>query len=303
MIANPIPESAALTPDFIDGTISDAVREAEERGIGRKELTPFLLARINELSKGESLKANIEPGEEQCAARSKDGRRLRGAEEGRQIVQEQGELPMNQQMNSYETILYEKDPADKFATITINRPDKMNAMNKTVIREIDAAVAAAVADPDVNALVITGAGRAFSSGYDLQGDDFDVDIDFWRVDMTENAEALLNIWRAPIPVIASVNGYALAGALELMMCCDLAIAADNAKFGEPEVRHNSGPPALMMPWLLATRDVRWLMFTGDMVDAEEALRMHLINKIVPADHSRKRPKTSPASWPACPCLR
>lgn len=195
---------------------------------------------------------------------------------------------MNPQMNSYETILYEKDLTDKFATIIINRPDKMNAMNKTVIREIDAAVAAAVADPDINALVITGTGRAFSSGYDLQGDDFDVDIDFWRVDMTENAEALLNIWRAPIPVIASVNGYALAGALELMMCCDLAIAADNAKFGEPEVRHNSGPPALMMPWLLATRDVRWLMFTGDMVDAQEALRMHLINKVVPADQLKEK---------------
>jgi enoyl-CoA hydratase/carnithine racemase len=189
---------------------------------------------------------------------------------------------------SYETILYEKDASDKFATITINRPDKMNAMNKVVIREIDAAVAAAVADPNVNALVITGAGRAFSSGYDLQGGDFDVDIDFWREDMSENAEALLNIWRAPIPVIASVNGYALAGALELMMCCDLAIAADNAKFGEPEVRHNSGPPALMMPWLLATRDVRWLMFTGDMVDAQEALRMHLINKIVPADQLKEK---------------
>ncbi|CDN55646.1 3-hydroxybutyryl-CoA dehydratase [Neorhizobium galegae bv. officinalis bv. officinalis str. HAMBI 1141] len=195
---------------------------------------------------------------------------------------------MNQQMNGYETILYEKDLTDKFATITINRPDKMNAMNKTVIREIDAAVAAAVADPDVNALVITGTGRAFSSGYDLQGGDFDVDIDFWREDMSENAEALLNIWRAPIPVIASVNGYALAGALELMMCCDLAIAADNAKFGEPEVRHNSGPPALMMPWLLATRDVRWLMFTGDMVDAQEALRMHLINKVVPADQLKEK---------------
>jgi enoyl-CoA hydratase len=195
---------------------------------------------------------------------------------------------MNPQMNSYETILYEKDLTDKFATITINRPDKMNAMNKTVIREIDAAVAAAVADPDVNALVITGTGRAFSSGYDLQGGDFDVDIDFWREDMSENAEALLNIWRAPIPVIASVNGYALAGALELMMCCDLAIAADNAKFGEPEVRHNSGPPALMMPWLLATRDVRWLMFTGDMVDAQEALRMHLINKVVPADQLKEK---------------
>lgn len=188
----------------------------------------------------------------------------------------------------FETILYEKDAQDKFATITINRPEKLNAMNKTTVREIDRAVAMAVADPDVNALVLTGAGRAFSSGYDLQGADYDVDIEDWHADMAENAQSLLNIWKAPIPVIASVNGYALAGALELVMACDLAIAADNAKFGEPEVRHNSGPPALFMPWLLATRDVRWLMYTGDVVDAEEALRMHLINRIVPADQLKEK---------------
>jgi enoyl-CoA hydratase/carnithine racemase len=183
---------------------------------------------------------------------------------------------------AFETILYEKDGADKFATLTLNRPDKLNAIDKRAIREIARAVDMAVADPEVNALVIAGAGRAFSSGYDLQGGDFDVDIDFWREDMSENSAAWLKIWSAPIPVIASVQGYALAGAMELVMCCDLAIAADNAKFGEPEVRHNSGPPTLMMPWLLATRDVRWLMYTGDMVDAEEAMRMRLVNKVVPA---------------------
>jgi enoyl-CoA hydratase/carnithine racemase len=183
---------------------------------------------------------------------------------------------------TYETILYARDATDRFATITLNRPDKMNAMNKTMVREIDAAVAAAVADHEVNALVIAGAGRAFSAGYDLQGADYDVDIETWQEDMAENAAALLNIWRAPIPVIASVNGYALAGALELVMACDLAVAADTARFGEPEVRHNSGPPALFMPWLLATRDVRWLMYTGDTVDAAEALRMHLVNRVVPA---------------------
>lgn len=183
---------------------------------------------------------------------------------------------------SYQTILYDKDATDRFATITLNRPDKMNAMNKTMVREIDAALARAVADPEVNALVITGAGRAFSAGYDLQGADYDVDIETWQEDMTENAEALLNIWRAPIPVVASVNGYALAGALELVMACDLAIAADTARLGEPEVRHNSGPPALFMPWLLASRDARWLMYTGDMVTADEALRMHLLNRVVPA---------------------
>jgi enoyl-CoA hydratase len=183
---------------------------------------------------------------------------------------------------TYQTILFEKDEHDSFAVLTLNRPERLNSINKTVIREIVAALRASIADPGINALVITGAGRAFSSGYDLGAADFDVDIEFWQADMSENAEAWLELWRAPIPVVAAVNGYALAGALELMMCCDLAIAADTAKFGEPEVRHNSGPPTLMMPWLLATRDVRWLMYTGDIVGAEEALRMHLVNKVVPA---------------------
>ena len=182
---------------------------------------------------------------------------------------------------AYETILYEKDSEDKFATITINRPETLNAMDKRVIREMDDAVANAVADDDVNALLFAGAGRAFSAGYDIGGGAFDADIEDWREDMTENCEKLLNIWRAPIPTVAAVQGYALAGALELMMVCDLAISADTARFGEPEVRHDSGPPSLMMPWLLSSRDTRWLMFTGDLVDAEEALRMHLINKIVP----------------------
>lgn len=181
---------------------------------------------------------------------------------------------------TYETILFTKDDVDKFATITINRPDQLNSMNKTVIREMDDALARAVADDEINALLITGAGRAFSAGYDIGGGAFDADIEEWREDMTENCEKLLNIWRAPIPTVAAVHGYVLAGALELMMVCDLAIAAESTKFGEPEVRHNSGPPSLMMPWVLSSRDTRWLMFTGDLVDAQEALRMHLINKVV-----------------------
>lgn len=188
---------------------------------------------------------------------------------------------------AYELILLDKDPDDKFAVLTLNRPDKLNAMNKVVIREIVHAVRACVADPDVNALVITGAGRCFSAGYDMQGGEFKPDVELWRDDMTENSEAWLEIWKAPIPVVASVHGFALAGALELMMCCDLAIAADDARFGEPEVRHASGPPTLMMPWLISSRDARWLMYTGDLVGAEEAMRMRLVNRIVPADRLKE----------------
>ena len=91
------------------------------------------------------------------------------------------------------------------------------------------------------------------------------------------------IWDSEVPVIAAINGYALAGGLELAMCCDLAIASEDALLGEPEVRHASGPPSLMMPWTVPIRHVRWLMYTGDMIDGREAERIHLVNRAVPAD--------------------
>jgi enoyl-CoA hydratase/carnithine racemase len=182
---------------------------------------------------------------------------------------------------SYSTILFERDAEDRFATITLNRPEKMNALNGALIDELDQAVAAAAKDPAINALIITGAGRAFTAGYDLNSDDFELDAEGWRDNIAANCAKLLAIWKAPLPIVAAVNGYALAGGLELMMCCDLAIAAEDAKFGEPEVRHASAPPSLMMPWLVPMRHTRWLMYTGDLIDGREAARIHLVNKAVP----------------------
>ena len=138
---------------------------------------------------------------------------------------------------AYETILLEKDADDAFAILTLNRPDKLNAIDKTVIHEIVHAVKACSVDPAINALVIRGAGRSFSAGYDLQGGDFDVDIEFWRDDMTENAEAWLEIYRAPIPVLASVHGYALAGVLNEGNLRDAGAPKDHhqeQRFGLPE---------------------------------------------------------------------
>jgi enoyl-CoA hydratase/carnithine racemase len=184
---------------------------------------------------------------------------------------------------TYTSLLYEPDAADRFAVITLNRPEKLNALNGALIDELDAAVAAAVRDPAINALVITGAGRAFTTGYDLNSDDFELDTEGWRDNVAGNIEKLTNIWKAPIPIVAAVNGFALAGGLELMMCCDLAIAAEDALFGEPEVRHASAPPTLMMPWTVPIRHARWLMYTGDLIDGTEAARIHLVNKAVPRD--------------------
>jgi len=183
---------------------------------------------------------------------------------------------------TYETILFERDPTDAFATITLNRPDKLNSMNMTLLTELDRAVASAPKE-GLRALILTGAGRAFTTGYDLVSDDFELDAEGWRDDIGGNAERLLAIWRAPIPIVAAVNGYALAGGLELMMCCDLAIAAEDAMLGEPEVRHASGPPSLMMPWLVPMRHTRYLMYTGDLVDGREAERIHLVNRAVPRE--------------------
>jgi enoyl-CoA hydratase/carnithine racemase len=184
---------------------------------------------------------------------------------------------------TYTSILFEPDPTDAFAVITLNRPDKLNSMNGPLIEELDDAVARAARDPAINALIITGAGRAFTTGYDLNSDDFELDAEGWRDNIAGNCRKLLNIWQAPIPIVAAVNGFALAGGLELMMCCDLAIAAEDARFGEPEVRHASAPPSLMMPWLVPMRHTRWLMYTGDLIDGREAERIHLVNKAVPRD--------------------
>lgn len=186
-------------------------------------------------------------------------------------------------MSDQPVILVDRDPHDAFATITLNRPDKLNALNLELLDALDAAVREAEKDPEIRALIITGRGRAFTTGFDLVGDDFEMDAEGWRQDISANCQRLRTIWGAEIPIVAAVNGYALAGGLELMMCCDLAIAAEDARLGEPEVRHVSGPPSLMMPWTVPIRHVRWLMYTGDMIDGREAERIHLVNRAVPAD--------------------
>ena len=138
-------------------------------------------------------------------------------------------------------------------------------------------------DPTDAFVILTGAGRAFTAGFDLGGDDFEMDADRWRNDIAENMRRMRAIREAPIPIIAAVNGYALAGGLELMMCCDLVVAAEDAMLGEPEVRHVSAPPTLMLPWTVPMIHARHLMYTGDLIDGKEAERIHLVNKAVPRD--------------------
>ena len=169
--------------------------------------------------------------------------------------------------------------------LTLNRPAKLNALSGELVRALAAAVDAAVEDPDVRVIVIDGAGRAFSSGYDLteEAEGGAGGPVVWRELLAADAAATLHILDCPKPVIAQVHGYVLAGGLELAMACDLVVAAEGTKLGEPEIRYGSAPVALLMPYLIGQKKTRELLLTGDLIDAVEAERIGLINRVVPAD--------------------
>ena len=134
-------------------------------------------------------------------------------------------------------------------------------------------------------IVIEGAGRAFSSGYDLteEAEGEAPGPVRWRELLAADVAATLRILDCPKPVIAQVHGYALAGGLELAMACDLVVAAEGTRLGEPEIRYGSAPVTLLMPYLIGQKKTRELLLTGDLIDAVEAERIGLVNRVVPAE--------------------
>ena len=175
-----------------------------------------------------------------------------------------------------------REPTPWGVRLTLNRPAKLNAISAELRDALSAAVAAAVDDERVRVIAIAGAGRAFCSGYDLS-EAQPVDAWGWREVLAADVAAILAIWRCPKPVIAQVHGYALAGGLELAMACDLIVAADDARLGEPEIRFGSAPVTLLMPFLIGQKRTRELLMTGDLIDAREAERIGLVNRVVAAD--------------------
>jgi enoyl-CoA hydratase len=171
------------------------------------------------------------------------------------------------------------------AWLTLNRPDKLNALSYELVRELRAAIRRAVDDDEVKVVVVTGAGRAFSAGFDLseEAESRVVGAEQWRRILADDIELTLELWSLPKPTIAAVRGWCLAGACELAMACDLIVAADDARFGEPEIRYGSGPVTLLMPFLLGQKKTNELLFTGDAIDAAEAERIGLVNRVVAAD--------------------
>ena len=184
---------------------------------------------------------------------------------------------------AYETILVEKD--GPVAVLTINRPDKLNALNQTVLAELLQALSEVACDDAVGAIVLTGAGaKSFVAG---------ADIGAMSRMTTPQAQAFADLGHGlgdalancPKPVVAAVNGFALGGGTELAVACDAIYAADNAKFGQPEVKLGVIPGfggTQRLARLVGLQKAKELVFTGDTIDAQEALRIGLVCAVFPA---------------------
>lgn len=192
-------------------------------------------------------------------------------------------------MSSYEFIEYEED--DGAGVVSFDRPDMLNAINGTTRAELVDALERAEAAEDVRAVVITGNGRAFSSGYEFGSDDGPAGEELSIDDrILEFEHDYLNAIRhLEIPVIAAVNGLAFAGACNLVLYCDLVYASEEAEFGYPEVHMGSLPGAVIDPFVgVSSMHAKELYFTGKRVDAERAERMGFVNEVIPDEELMDR---------------
>ena len=182
----------------------------------------------------------------------------------------------------FEHIIYKKK--DKVLWLTLNRPEVLNALNRAMWRELTQALDLAEKDDGVRVVIITGAGRAFCAGDDINDlatikDAFDAKAYFKEI-----AEAVRKVQCFRKPVIAAVNGLAYGGGCEMTMVCDVVIASENARFAQPEGKIGAWPPlaAVRLPSIIGKTKAMEIMLTGEPIDAEEAERIGLINKVVPS---------------------
>lgn len=179
----------------------------------------------------------------------------------------------------YSTIIYEVD--DRVAWITLNRPRKLNSLTPELCREFPNAVAEADRDPDVRVIVLKGAGdRAFSTGYDLGEEGKERD----QQKVLEDWSSFVHtVWHCSKPVIAMINGYCLAGAMDLIQMCDIRYCSDDARFGAVEVRFAKSLLTLPALTSVVGQRCRELIYTGDAFDAEEAYRLGLVSRLFPKE--------------------
>ncbi|GBD14405.1 putative enoyl-CoA hydratase echA8 [bacterium HR25] len=176
----------------------------------------------------------------------------------------------------------------RIAIITLNRPEKLNAISPEMYEEISARLQEIDRDPEVWVGIVTGAGRAFSAGADLLTmHDPNLQGPGWRPIRPDRFDQGLAVQK---PLIAAVNGYCLAGGLELALFCDIRIAAEDAQFGCPEVRWNllHGYGAMRLPQLIGLSQTLYLLLTGEFIDAREAHRIGLVHEVVPKERLMER---------------
>jgi enoyl-CoA hydratase len=198
-------------------------------------------------------------------------------------------------MPAFSTLQIDRDPQQpRIARLLLNRPERLNAINEAMPREIREAVEWANADPEVHVIVVEGAGKGFCGGYDLayvgQGEidhpcqqerhPWDPMADYAY--MKRNTEDFMALWRSPKPTIAKVHGHAVAGGSDIALCCDLLVMAEDARIGYMPTRVWGCPTTAMWTYRLGPTRAKQMMFTGDTIDGRTALAWGLANDAVPA---------------------
>lgn len=195
---------------------------------------------------------------------------------------------------TFQSITY--SVADHVAQLTLNRPERLNALHAGALHEINAAMDQAEADADVRVIVVSGAGRAFSSGFDLkaQMEQKPEGDAVWRAILDLDFDTTMRFWNSPKPTIAAVHGACLAGAFELAMACDITIADEDATFGEPELKFGAGIVTLLLPWMTSPKQAKRIILSADdRIPAREALAMGLVSRVVaPGTHLAEALRTA-----------
>ena len=179
------------------------------------------------------------------------------------------------------SVLYER--RGPVGLITLNRPERLNAMDQAMLIDLGRTLDRAEADDATGAVVVCGAGKGFSSGFDLkaQAANTPQGVEEWRPVLRRDFDTVMRFWNLEKPTVAAVHGPALAGACELAMACDITIAAESATFGEPELKFGAGIVVMLLPWIVGPKIAKEIILTGeDALPAKRAHEIGMINRVV-----------------------
>jgi enoyl-CoA hydratase len=183
-------------------------------------------------------------------------------------------------MAEYESIQVEVN--DGVAHLKLSRPERLNAISRPMLLEIAAAMTVLETEPAIRVIVLSGAGKGFSSGFDLK-DQMEANpkgAEAWREILDLDFTTTMRFWRCPKPTIAAVHGACIAGAFEMALACDITIADEDAFFGEPELRFGAGIVTLLLPWVTSPKHAKRIILSGqDKIGAELAMYMGLVSEV------------------------